>query len=230
MLPLSHAAALPCSRHVVMASDPTVHVAGWLQVESVKLSSESDKRGMQVELANSRKEAAAAAAQLKHALANWQVGVAGCQPILQQAVHALVRLPTVPCLSWFPLSRGTLARWQKARQLSVVVCLCGMAAGGAGRAGHAERGDQPAEAGDGAGGGRAGAAARGGAQVSQRPCPCVAACACLCRAGLFFALHAMQAAALLGRLRQSVCCFSLPRVPAGAPPWQAGGQQAVAGG
>ncbi|KAL4427843.1 hypothetical protein ABPG75_001932 [Micractinium tetrahymenae] len=42
------------------------------QVESVKLSSESDKRAMQVELANSRREAAAAAAQLKHALANWQ--------------------------------------------------------------------------------------------------------------------------------------------------------------
>ena len=37
------------------------------------LSSESDKRGMQVELATARKEAAAAAAQLKHGLANWQV-------------------------------------------------------------------------------------------------------------------------------------------------------------
>lgn len=49
------------------------------QVESVKLSSESDKRAMQVELANSRREAAAAAAQLKHALANWQVGAAGAR-------------------------------------------------------------------------------------------------------------------------------------------------------
>lgn len=45
----------------------------------MKLSSESDKRAMQVELANSRREAAAAAAQLKHALANWQVGVKGNQ-------------------------------------------------------------------------------------------------------------------------------------------------------
>jgi len=41
----------------------------------VKLSSESDKRAMQVELANSRREAAGAAAQLKNALANWQVRV-----------------------------------------------------------------------------------------------------------------------------------------------------------
>lgn len=49
------------------------------QVESVKLSSESDKRAMQVELANSRREAAAAAAQLKHALANWQVGGSACR-------------------------------------------------------------------------------------------------------------------------------------------------------
>lgn len=49
---------------------------GW-QVESVKLSSESERRGMQVELANSRKEAAAAAAKLKHELANWQVGWRG---------------------------------------------------------------------------------------------------------------------------------------------------------
>ena len=39
----------------------------------MKLSSESDKLAMQVDLANSRKEAAAAAAQLKHSLANWQV-------------------------------------------------------------------------------------------------------------------------------------------------------------
>lgn len=40
----------------------------------MKLSSESERRAMQVELANSRKEAAAAAAKLKHELANWQVG------------------------------------------------------------------------------------------------------------------------------------------------------------
>ncbi|PRW56860.1 P-loop containing nucleoside triphosphate hydrolase [Chlorella sorokiniana] len=42
------------------------------QVESVKLSSESERRAVQVDLANSRKEAAAAAAKLKHELANWQ--------------------------------------------------------------------------------------------------------------------------------------------------------------
>jgi septal ring factor EnvC (AmiA/AmiB activator) len=38
----------------------------------MKLSSESEKRGMQVDLANCRKEVAASSAQLKHALANWQ--------------------------------------------------------------------------------------------------------------------------------------------------------------
>lgn len=50
------------------------------QVEGVRLAAESDKRAAQVELANTRKEAAAAAARLKHELANWQVRRCGAGP------------------------------------------------------------------------------------------------------------------------------------------------------
>ena len=53
----------------------------------MKLSSESDRRSMQVELANSRREAAAAAAQLKHALADWQV-CWGWMPVGRQGESA----------------------------------------------------------------------------------------------------------------------------------------------
>ena len=57
------------------------HMRTHPQVESVRLSSESDKRTMQVELATARKEAAGAAALLKNALANWQVRGARCRGV-----------------------------------------------------------------------------------------------------------------------------------------------------
>lgn len=44
-----------------------------LQVESVKLSSESALRAMEAELAHARREAATVAASHKNDLANWQV-------------------------------------------------------------------------------------------------------------------------------------------------------------
>lgn len=62
----------------------------------MKLSSESERRAMQVELANSRKEAAAAAAKLKHELANWQVG--GGLPLACGGIGCWVLVLGVPYL------------------------------------------------------------------------------------------------------------------------------------
>ena len=72
------------------------------QVESVKLSSESERMGVQVELANARKEAAAAAASHKNALASWQVGGRGwveggdVAALGGSAVHAFVHASSSP--------------------------------------------------------------------------------------------------------------------------------------
>lgn len=116
---------------------------------------------MQVELANSRKEAAAAAAKLKHELANWQVGAVGSGACLLALL--LAGREWGDCLGCGRVQSAVLGC--KATGERPATAPHRTPAWPPERAGHAQGGGQPAAPGDGARGGRAGAAAGGGAQV-----------------------------------------------------------------